>query len=282
MIDTVLTGDCLQLLRAVPRGIVKLAVTSPPYPGQRGCDMGVMQWLDWTAEWLDLASDTMTADGIIALNANFARDDEGWFQERLFEDTPAVLRAAGFRLIDVYIWVKTNAVPVGDLSRSDIPAWEPIFLATKAPAREYPFYPVHGDYNPKTIRKAQAGKQRGNGRYAGGHDDINGNGARLTNVLLLPTAAADQKGRPLARGGSFPLALPDRFIHQHTQPGDVVLDPFAGVGTTPKAAQLAGRRYLAIEREPDEAEKARRWLASPTIRPLPQNQPVLNLFGGVR
>ena len=279
-VDAIHVGDCEDVLPRLPRGLIKLIVTSPPYPGQRGCDMGIMDWLDWSLYWLSLCNSAMTNDGVIALNVNFARDEDGWFQRRLFEDLPATLFAAGFNLIDVYIWVKTNAVPAGDLSRNDIPAWEPVFLATKAPPRSYPFYPVHGEYSPKTVKKSLAGFQRGNGRYDGGHSDLNPLGARLSNVLLLPTASADQKGRPLAEGGSFPLALPERFILQHTKPGEVVADIFAGVCTTPKAAQLSERHWVGIERDPGEADKGRRWPASPTVRPLEDTQPTLNLFGG--
>lgn len=90
----------------------------------------------------------------------------------------------------------------------------------------------------------------------------NGDGARQTNVISLPTVASDGN-RPRARGVSFPLALPERFIRQYTRPGDVVLDFCAGVGTTCRAARDLGRRYIGIEIDPDEADKARAWLREP-------------------
>ena len=75
------------------------------------------------------------------------------------------------------------------------------------------------------------------------------------------THASDGK-RPRARGVSFPLELPRRFIAQYTRPGDLVLDPFAGVGTTGRAALELGRRFIGFELDAEEAERARQWLAA--------------------
>lgn len=79
---------------------------------------------------------------------------------------------------------------------------------------------------------------------------------------MLMSKSADQN-RPSAKGTSFPRALPERFIRQYTRPGDLVLDPFCGVGTTPWVAAKLGRRAVGFEIEPDEAARARSWLAEP-------------------
>ena len=63
-----------------------------------------------------------------------------------------------------------------------------------------------------------------------------------SNVLLLPTVCAN-----LNHSATFPEALPTWFIKLFTKQGDVVLDPFAGCGTTPRAAIKLDRKYIGIE-----------------------------------
>ena len=58
--------------------------------------------------------------------------------------------------------------------------------------------------------------------------------------------AAGQKAHPTQK----PEALLHRVILSSTKPGDVILDPFFGVGTTGAAAKRLGRRFIGIEREP--------------------------------
>ncbi len=60
----------------------------------------------------------------------------------------------------------------------------------------------------------------------------------------------------------FPVELPRRLILLYTEPGDVVLDPFMGSGSTAIAAVLTGRRYVGYEISPQYCELARRRLAA--------------------
>jgi DNA modification methylase len=230
--------------------------------------MDVPDWLAWLSWAASLTGRVLTSDGVLALNIMFKRDDWGWFDTRLFK-VPTVLEKCGYNMIDAYIWSKSNPVPCGDLDRHDIPGWEFVFLATKAPyVTDYPFYPVYKPYHPKSLNKLKPGnKTRGNS-YTNGHSIANPEGARQANVLRL-SSSGDQ-GRPRAKGGSFPRSLPERFIRQHTQPGDTVLDFCCGVGTTCKVAQALGRRYIGIEIDPGEADKARQWLADLPLLAMPE------------
>ena len=95
--------------------------------------------------------------------------------------------------------------------------------------------------------------------YAGGHDRPHPGGARQTNVIAI-SSSGDQN-RPRAKGGSFPRALPERFIKQHTHEGDIVFDPFAGVFTTVYEARRLGRLAFGCDNDPKECEKATEWLS---------------------
>ncbi|NLE76682.1 MAG: site-specific DNA-methyltransferase, partial [Chloroflexi bacterium] len=73
------------------------------------------------------------------------------------------------------------------------------------------------------------------------------------NVLHLATECANRD-----HSAAFPLALPSWFIKLFTLPGDVVLDPFIGSGTTALAALQLGRRFVGIDLNPDYVALARR------------------------
>jgi DNA modification methylase len=63
----------------------------------------------------------------------------------------------------------------------------------------------------------------------------------------------DFSPNPVKHPARFPLALPKFFINLLTAPGQMVVDPFAGTGTTGLAAEQLGRRWLAIELDPKYA-----------------------------
>ena len=89
-----------------------------------------------------------------------------------------------------------------------------------------------------------------------------------TNVLHLATESSNR-----GHSASFPIGLPTWFIQLFTRPGDLVLDPFIGSGTTAVAAIRLGRHFLGAElnREyyqlADEAiSVARKTIDNPTIK----------------
>jgi site-specific DNA-methyltransferase (adenine-specific) len=78
------------------------------------------------------------------------------------------------------------------------------------------------------------------------------------DVWELAPESATRVGHP----APFPVELPRRFLELYTWRGDVVLDPFMGVGTTAVAALRAGRHYLGYDTDPGYVEAARRRLAA--------------------
>jgi DNA modification methylase len=102
-------------------------------------------------------------------------------------------------------------------------ATEEIFLMTKEPT----YY-----YNPQSIREST--------------------GANLRNCWVLGPDTSNN-GHPAA----FPRELARRCILLGSRPGDIILDPFSGSGTTGVAAQELDRRAIMIELNPDYAEKSR-------------------------
>jgi len=73
-----------------------------------------------------------------------------------------------------------------------------------------------------------------------------------TNVIHMATECANKN-----HSAVFPLELPKWFIKLFTQPGDVVLDPFVGSGTTALAALQLGRKYVGIDLNPEYVDISR-------------------------
>ncbi len=150
-------------------------------------------------------------------------------------------------MLDTYMYVKKNPVPNGPLVYCDIPAWEPVFVATKVVTVEStPFKPYRKPYKPKSLAgdgKVYTSRAKDGGISVRPHDE----GARQTNVLAL-SSSGDQN-RPKALGVSFPLELPERFILQHTQPGDSGVGPGSPEWARPaKLPPSTGRLWLEHQR----------------------------------
>lgn len=261
----VVTGDALELIPMLEKESVNLIVTSPPYPGQMKDRRNVEKWLYWLGRFsLRLLVHTVLApNAVVVLNVAFKRTADGWYDDRLWTGIPLAMGKGGLRCLDTYMWHKTNGAQNGPLAYADAPGYEPVFVYTNADRpQDVTFNPQRKPYATKSLN-ANGAARIGFGRTKEPH----GKGARQTNVLSLPTAASDG-ARPRAQGISFPRALPDRFIRQYTNPGDLVLDPFCGVATSGRVALELGRRFIGFELDPDEADRARAWLTESVQPPL--------------
>lgn len=219
----IITGDCLDIIPTLDDGSVDLVVTSPPYPGQFGNTMESPRWMQWTMRWLHLLRPKLTPTGVVALNVAFKRTERGWYDNgivRLIHPGDV-----GFNILDTYIYGKSNPPPNGALTYCDPPGWEFVFVLTNADRPEdVTFNPVRRPYAAKSLR-SNGNIYTSRNSEAEPHPD----GARQTTLMML-SSTADQN-RPRAKGISFPRDLPERFIRQYSNPGDLVLDPFCGVGT---------------------------------------------------
>lgn len=265
---SIITGDALQLIPTLDDNSIHLVVTSPPYPGQYGNRMTPLEWSQWMDYWMELLAEKLAPNAVMALNIAVKRTAAGWFDAMVLDTGTAP--TTGLNLLDIYMYGKANPPPNGPLTFCDPPGWEAVFILTNAERpQDVTFHPVRRPYGRGSIR-ASNGKLYSNRsqRQVAPHPD----GARQTTLMTM-SMSADQN-RPRAKGISFPRALPDRFIRQYTNPGDLVLDPFCGVGTTCRVAAELGRRAIGFEIDPDEADRARAWLAEP-YRPelLPEAHP---------
>ena len=134
------------------------------------------------------------------------------------------MRQLGFRILNDIIWEKPNPPPnLG--TRCFTHSTEVVLWATKAP---------RGSSQRYTFNYAEMKAENG--------------GRQMKSVWRFPAAGPTEK-RMGRHPTQKPVALIDRCIRASTNPGDIVLDPFAGTSATGVAALMNGRHFLGIEQD---------------------------------
>jgi len=257
--SALILGDAGAALAGMPGGCVQTVVTSPPYwslrdygiAGQIGLEATVGEFIDALADVFDGVWRVLRADGTLWLNIGDSYTSGGRTWRAPDRKNPAramsvrpptphglkskdligvpwrlafTLQERGWYLRSDIIWNKPNCQPE---SVSDRPtrSHEYLFLLSKSERYRYDVTSVPGP-----------------------------NGRRLRSVWDLNTQPCAEASGHFA---TFPAALAEPCIRIASSPGDLVLDPFAGSGTTCLSAGRLGRRFAGIELNPGYLEIAR-------------------------
>jgi DNA modification methylase len=251
-------GDCLTVLRMLPSNSVDLFVTSPPYDGQSKYGNGEKYERDWYETFfLNVTAEihrVLKPTGSFVLNYRSKRhgDERGVLQYELI----FWLREQGFLFCEDFVWGKPSPPP-GRFNRFLKDAVEYCFQFAKTP--RWQFYPEHcltparWDAKDRERRKklphnyvrANAPSGQGRKRVQAGPDMV-----RPSTLLHLEPEFSPN---PVKHPARFPLQLPTFFINLLTQPGQLIVDPFGGTGTTALAAEQLGRQWLVTELDPKYA-----------------------------
>jgi DNA modification methylase len=288
--STILTGDCLEVLRGLPDGMAQTCVTSPPYYGLRDYghagqigleetpDAYVARLVDVFREvrrvlrddgtlWLNLGDSYARAggEGGCGANAQVGNTKSGEQRRNLVPPSgykpkdllgipwmvAFALRADGWWLRQDIIWHKPNPMPESVTDRCT-KAHEYVFLLTKS-ARYF--------YDADSIREAPTGRTDALSVINTGADNgrekrtLKNDGTIGANARSVwPIATQPYSGAHFA---TMPPALAERCIKAGSKPGDMVLDPFGGAGTTGLVADRLGRSATLIELNPEYARLAR-------------------------
>jgi site-specific DNA-methyltransferase (adenine-specific) len=243
--------DCLDILHWLPSECVDLIVTSPPYADQRKDTYGGIH-PDKYVEWfLPIAAELkriLKKEGSFILNIK-ERVVNGERHTYVLELILA-LRKQGWLWTEEYMWHKRNSYP-GKWPNRFRDGWERCLHFTKD--KHFAMYqdavrvPM-GDWSQTRLRNlSETDRRRDNSHVQSGFGKkienwVGRDLAYPDNVLYLATECGNQ-----GHSATFPVELPAWFIKLFTQPGDVVLDPFIGSGTTAVAAKQLDRRCIGIE-----------------------------------
>ena len=257
-----LEGDCLALLPTLEADSVDLIMTSPPYGDRRKEQYGGIhpdKYVDW---WMPIAAElqrVLAPTGSFILNIKEQCVDGE--RHRYVYELVLAMRDRGWRLVDEQIWFKPNPVPCLWQGRFK-DAFERLYHFTKASGHKYDHYnvaePVKTWRDGRTIRQTTPGGFEVDRQHMNTLDE-----ALPSNVRTVAIYRTDSN-----HPATFPPAIPNFYIRWLTDPADLVLDPFAGSGTTLLEARRLGRRAIGVEIKPEYADLIRKRLAQPFTPPL--------------
>ncbi len=245
--NTILAGDCIEAMDALPEASVDLIFADPPYNLQLRGDLhrpdnsqvdGVDDAWDrfasfeaydrFTRAWLAAARRILKPTGAIWVIGSY---------HNIFR-VGAALQDAGFWILNDVVWRKSNPMP-NFRGKRFTNAHETMIWASKEQGARYTF-------NYEALKSLNDGVQ-------------------MRSDWVLPLCTGHERLKNDAGEKAHPTQKPEGLLHRvlvgSTNPGDVVLDPFFGTGTTGAVAKMLGRDFIGIERDAGYREIAEERLA---------------------
>jgi modification methylase len=246
--DTIILGDCLEELKKLPSRSCDLVFADPPYNLQLGGDLlrpdnskvdavddhwdrfeSFAAYDAFTKAWLSECQRILKDDGALWVIGSY---------HNIFR-VGATLQDLGFWILNDIVWRKSNPMPNFKGTRFTN-AHETMIWATKS---------------------------RGGKRYTFNYDAMKmaNDDLQMRSDWSLPLCTGEERLKDEAGVKAHPTQKPEALLHRvilaSTRPGDVILDPFFGTGTTGAAAKRLGRHYIGIEREEAYAKLAKARIA---------------------
>jgi modification methylase len=246
--ETIIHGDCIEALKALPDRSVDLVFADPPYNLQLGGDL-----LRPDNSKVDAVDDAWDQFESFAAYDAFSRAWLGECRRVLKDDgalwvigsyhnifrVGALLQDLGFWILNDVIWRKSNPMPNFKGAR---------------------FTNAH-----ETL--IWASKSRGGRRYTFNYDAMKmaNDELQMRSDWTLALCTGEERLKDETGAKAHPTQKPEALLHRvvmaSTRPGDLILDPFFGTGTTGAAAKRLGRRFIGIEAEEAYVQLAKERIA---------------------
>ena len=234
-LNQILAGDCIEVMNSLPEGSVDLIFADPPYnlqlrgdlhrPDNSKVDAVDDHWDQFssfavydrfTREWLAAARRLLKPNGAIWVIGSY---------HNVFR-LGAELQNQGFWILNDVVWRKSNPMP-NFKGKRFTNAHETLIWASKQEASKYTF-------NYEALKALNEGIQ-------------------MRSDWVIPLCTGSERLKDENGDKAHPTQKPEALLHRvligTTNPGDVVLDPFFGTGTTGAVAKMLGRDFIGIERE---------------------------------
>ena len=234
-LNTILNGDCVEVMNTLPEASVDLIFADPPYnlqlkgelhrPDNSRVDAVDDHWDQFssfaaydsfTRAWLKAAKRLLKPNGALWVIGSY---------HNIFR-VGAALQDEGFWLLNDVVWRKSNPMP-NFRGKRFTNAHETMIWASKSEGAKYTF-------NYEALKALNEGIQ-------------------MRSDWVLPICSGGERLKDDNGDKAHPTQKPEALLHRVlvgcTRPGDVVLDPFFGTGTTGAVAKMLGRDWIGIERE---------------------------------
>jgi site-specific DNA-methyltransferase (adenine-specific)/adenine-specific DNA-methyltransferase len=240
--DQIHVMDCIEGMRRLPSQCIDLVIADPPYNLDK--DFGEWnersrrsEWLGWTREWLTECERLIKPTGSIFVYG--IHRHICWIQCHLYE--------LGLKYRRQIIWHYENGF--AGYMKTLAAHYEPILWFSKSD--DFVYHPIREPYKSverlkhKVIKNGRVWKPNPAGRLGG-------------DVWRFPVLAGRRfQEERLDHPTQKPLALSTRIVEHFSNPGDLVLVPFAGSGTECVAARRAERQFIGFELNPRYAAMSR-------------------------
>jgi len=235
ILDTIFQGDCVAEMNRLPPASVDLIFADPPYnlqlegrltrPDQSVVDAVDDDW-DKFADFT--AYDNFTRAWLLACRRVLKPSGSLWAigsYHNIFR-VGAILQDLGYWILNDVVWRKSNPMP-NFRGRRFTNAHETLIWASRDATKSYTF-------NYEALKAA--------------NDDL-----QMRSDWLLPICTGNERLKGESGRKLHPTQKPEALLHRvllaASRPGDVVLDPFFGTGTTGAVAKRLGRHFIGIERD---------------------------------
>ncbi|MGH1398307.1 MAG: site-specific DNA-methyltransferase [Alphaproteobacteria bacterium] len=246
--DSIIIGDCIESLRALPDESIDLVFADPPYNLQLGGDLhrpnnskvdavdndwdqfeSLQNYDSFTKEWLTEARRVLKPDGAIWVIGSY---------HNIFR-LGYILQDLGYWILNDVIWRKSNPMP-NFRGRRFCNAHETLIWAGKSEKSKYTF-----NYDSM---KAM-------------NDDL-----QMRSDWFIPLCTGAERLKNSEGKKAHPTQKPETLLYRvlmaSSNKGDTILDPFFGTGTTGAVAKALGRHYIGLERDETYAAFAKERIAN--------------------
>ncbi|MBB97610.1 MAG: modification methylase [Rhodobacteraceae bacterium] len=234
-LNKVIAGDCIEVMNGLPEGSVDLIFADPPYnlqlknqlhrPDNSRVDAVDDHWDQFSSF---AAYDAFTRDWLAAAKRLLKPDGALWVigsYHNVFR-LGAELQNQGFWILNDVVWRKSNPMP-NFRGKRFTNAHETLIWASRGEGSKYTF-------NYEALKALNEGIQ-------------------MRSDWVIPICNGHERLKDDNGDKAHPTQKPEALLHRvlvgTTNPGDVVLDPFFGTGTTGAVAKALGRDFIGIERE---------------------------------
>ena len=246
--NRIISGDCIETMQSLPEASVDMIFADPPYnlqlegelhrPNNSRVD-GVEEAWDrfddfasydrFSEAWLSAARRILKPEGTLWVIGSY---------HNIFR-VGARLQDLGYWILNDVVWRKTNPMP-NFRGRRFTNAHETMIWCARDREGRYRF-------NYEAMKSL--------------NDDL-----QMRSDWLLPICSGGERLKDGEGKKAHPTQKPEALLHRvilaSTQPGDLVLDPFFGTGTTGVVAKRLGRNYIGIERDPGYIATAEKRLSA--------------------